>query len=129
MISYGGFLSHRGTPSSHPFINGISIINHPAIGYFPHFRKPPNIIPIVWTITYKYIIQIPYMNPFFLCCYPNCSIKIHPFSLGLATPASPKRGVRSRDSRWSGGEGTCRCSTWLRPGWIQSNTHCASLFK
>ena len=33
-----------------------------------------------------------------------------------ARPAFPRRGARSRDSRWSGGEGKHRCSTWLHPG-------------
>ena len=38
----GGFLSHRGTPSYHPFLDGIfHEINHPAMGVLPFFRKPP----------------------------------------------------------------------------------------
>ena len=42
-ISYGGFLSHRATPSSHPFIDGIfHEINHPFLGTHPfpyRFKK------------------------------------------------------------------------------------------
>ena len=30
--SFGGFLSHRGTPSSHLILMGFFSINHPAIG-------------------------------------------------------------------------------------------------
>ena len=33
---YGGFLSHEGTPSSHPFIVGVSTINNPVFLGHPH---------------------------------------------------------------------------------------------
>ena len=37
---FGGFLSHGGTPSHHPFLDRIfHETNHPAIGYL--HRKPP----------------------------------------------------------------------------------------
>ena len=38
--TYGGFLSHGGTPSHHPFLDGIFPDNPSILGY-PHFRKPP----------------------------------------------------------------------------------------
>ena len=41
LILYGGFLSHRGTPSSHPFSIGI-FPYHPATGVPPRLWKPPN---------------------------------------------------------------------------------------
>ena len=34
LSSYGGFLSHRGTPH-HPFVDGFSLIHRPAIGGTP----------------------------------------------------------------------------------------------
>ena len=41
MSQYGGFLSHRGTPSHHPFIDGIfPNKNQPASLGYPHFRNP-----------------------------------------------------------------------------------------
>ena len=41
MCIEGGFLSHRGTPSYHPFLDGIfHDINHPAIKGYPHLWKP-----------------------------------------------------------------------------------------
>ena len=43
--SYGGFLSHGSTPSSHPFTDGFSTIfhgiNHPAMGVPPWLWKLP----------------------------------------------------------------------------------------
>ena len=39
---YGGFLSHRGTPSHHPAIRlGFSLINQPAIGGTPMTMETP----------------------------------------------------------------------------------------
>ena len=41
--SYGGILSHRGTPSSHPFdFRILHEINYPASLGHPHLWKPPN---------------------------------------------------------------------------------------
>ena len=37
----GGFLSHRGTPSYHPFIDGIFYYKPSIYWGTPHFRKPP----------------------------------------------------------------------------------------
>ena len=39
-MSYGGFLSHGGTPSYHPFLDGIFHYK-PSIFGHPHSRKPP----------------------------------------------------------------------------------------
>ena len=38
--SYGGFLSHRGTPSHHPSSWDFWIVNHPAIGDSPCMEPP-----------------------------------------------------------------------------------------
>ena len=40
-LLYGGFLSHRAAPSHHPFLDWISLRNHPAIKGYPHWWKPP----------------------------------------------------------------------------------------
>ena len=40
--SYGDFLSHRGTPSYHTFINGIFHYKPSILGY-PHLWKPPDV--------------------------------------------------------------------------------------
>ena len=40
--TYGGFLSHRATPSHHPFLDGIfPNKHHPAVGVPSFFSKPP----------------------------------------------------------------------------------------
>ena len=36
-----GFLSHRGTPSHHPFENGI-VHSKPSLLGYPYFREPPH---------------------------------------------------------------------------------------
>ena len=38
-LGSGGFLSHTATPSHHPFIDGISSTNHPAIEGTPHWNQ------------------------------------------------------------------------------------------
>ena len=43
IYTYGGFLSHRGSPSHHPFLDGISRINQPAIKGYPHDYGNPHI--------------------------------------------------------------------------------------
>ena len=51
--TYGGFLSHRGTPQFSSIFCGIfHEINHPASLWSPYFRKP---LPLGWRETSKYI--------------------------------------------------------------------------
>ena len=39
-LSYGGFFSEIGVPLNHPFIDGFSAINHPAIAVPPFMETP-----------------------------------------------------------------------------------------
>ena len=59
---YGGFLSHRGIPSHHPFLDGtFPEINHPASLGYPHCRKLP------WICTKIYSAKMGSTRAYLLC--------------------------------------------------------------
>ena len=88
--TYGGFLSHRGTPSHHPIIDGVfHEINQPFLGY-PHDSGNPHIENKWYNCGDSLTSTCVNMNLF--DAFHDCLAGLNPREHSSSSPVDPGRG-------------------------------------